>query len=173
MTTENRKWLPVALAVFVVIAGAGVGGFFGLLASVLYGLSEVGPGLVHILGLILGGTSGAGAGLLWCWLMGRLSPQASGGRIVLVGIGWGTVVGSLATVFLHSGLMIAIGRLHGDAINAITAGPFFGVPAGIATGLVCGFLRWAVVAWMRRKAQAESAATPNDGAPTGTQEGPG
>ena len=170
MTTENRKWPLVVLTVCVVIAGAGVGGFFGLLASVLYGLSEVGPGLVHILGPILGGTGGAGAGLLWSWLMGRLSPQASGARIVLVGIGWGIVVGLLATVFLHSGLMIASGRFYGDAI---IAGAFFGIPAGFATGLVCGFIRWRVVAWMRRKAQAESAATPTDGAATGPQEGPG
>ena len=166
MTSENRKWLPVALAVFVVIAGAGVGGFFGLLASVLYvyGLPEASPSPMHILGPILGGVSGAGAGLLWSWLMGRLLPQASGARIVLVGIGWGIVVGSLATVFLHSGLMIASGRLNGGAIMAV---PFFGVPAGLATGLVCGFLRWGVVTLMRRKAQAESAATPTDGAATG------
>ena len=170
MTAESRKWLPVALAVFVVIAGAGVGGFFGLLAIFPYNLSEAGPALVPILGPILGGTGGAGAGLLWSWLMGRLSPQASGARIVLVGIGWGIVVGLLATIFLHSGLMIASGRLNGDAIIAV---PLFGVPAGFATGLVCGFLRWAVVAWMRRKAQAESAATPTDGAPTGPQEGSG
>jgi len=169
MTTENRKWPLVVLTVFVVIAGAAVGGFFGLLASVLYGLSEAGPGLVPILAPILGGTSGAGAGILWSWLMGRLSPQASGGRIVLVGIGWGVVVGSLATVWLHSGLMIASGRLNGYPIMAV---PFYGVPAGFATGLVCGFLRWGVVAWMRRKAQAESAATPNDGTATGPQEGP-
>jgi hypothetical protein len=170
MTTENRKWPLVVLTVFVVIAGAGVGVFFGLLAILPYNLSEAGPGLVPILGPILGGASGAGAGLLWSWLMGRLSPQASGGRIVLVGIGWGTVAGSLATVFLHSGLMIASGRLNGYPIMAV---PFFGVPAGFATGLVCGFLRWAVVTWMRRKAQAESAATPTDGAATGPQEGPG
>ena len=171
MTTQDRKRLPAALTVFVVIAGAGVGGFFGLLASALYGLSEAGPpGLVPILGPILGGAGGAGAGILWSWLMGRLSPQASGGRIVLVGIGWGVVVGSLATVFLHSGLMIAAGRLHVDAIIAV---PLFGVPAGFATGLVCGFIRWRVVAWMRRKAQAESAATPTDGTARGPQERPG
>jgi len=166
MTEENRKWLPVALAVFVVIAGAGIGGFFGMLASFLYvyGLPEAGPGPVHILGPILGGVSGAGAGLLWSRLMGRLSPQASGARIVLVGIGWGIVVGSLATIFLHSGLMIAAGLLNGSAFIAV---PVFGVPAGLATGLVCGFLRWGVVTLMRRKAQAESAATPTDGAAMG------
>jgi hypothetical protein len=166
MTAESRKWLPVALAVFVVIAGAVVGGFFGLLASVLYvyGLPEASPSPMHILGPILGGVSGAGAGLLWSWLIGRLSPQARGARIVFVGIGWGIVVGSLATIFLHSGLMIAAGSLSGSVIIAV---PVFGVPAGFATGLVCGFLRWGVVTLMRRKAQAESAATPTDGAATG------
>ena len=36
MATRNRRWLPIALTVFVVLAGTVVGGFFGILASNLY-----------------------------------------------------------------------------------------------------------------------------------------
>jgi hypothetical protein len=101
MTTENRKWPLVVLTVCVICLGAVVGGFFGLVAGGAYATFE---SVRHHwldrwwepLGTVLGGTGGAGAGILWSWLMGRLSPQASGARIVLVGIGWGIIVGSLA-----------------------------------------------------------------------------
>ena len=157
MAPENRRWPPVALAVFVVIAGTVVGGFFGMLASSLYSSSH----WIHPVGMILGGVGGAGAGIMWSWLMGRLSPQAGGG-ILLAGVGWGIVVGTLATIFLHAGLMAASGIWTLDFLGAIL---FFGIPAGLATGFVCGLLRWGVVAWMRRNSPHESnAGTPQAGA---------
>ena len=159
MAPENRWWLPVPLAVFVVLAGTVVGGFFGMLAaSNLYNSSQ----WIPLVGMILGGVGGAGAGILWSWLMGRLSPQAGGGRILLAGMGWGIVVGTLATILLHAGLMAASGLWTLVFLGAIL---FFGIPAGLATGFVCGLLRWGVVAWMRRNSPRESnAGTPEAGA---------
>jgi len=153
MAPENRRWLPVALAVFVVTAGTVVGGFFGRPASFLYGPmfhntpQESTENNLLLLGMILGGVGGAGAGILWSWLMGRLSPQAGGWRILLAGTGWGIVVGTLDTFFLHVGLMAASGFWVWGFFGAIL---FFGIPAGLATGFVCGLLRWGVVARMRR-----------------------
>ena len=173
MTTENRKWPLVALVVFVVIAGAIVGGFFGLVAGGAYAeLESVRYHWWEPLGTVLGGIGGAGAGILWSWLMGRLSPQAGGARIVLLGIACGFVVGGLATVLLHLGLIIASGRFAPEMLLTIYMAVLIsGAPAGLATGFVCGLLRWGVVAWLRRKAQAESAATPTDGAANDAAEG--
>jgi hypothetical protein len=157
MAPENRKWLPGALAVFVVLAGAVVGGFFGLFANMLYEDASWSPGSA-LVGPILGSLGGAGAGILWSWLMGRLSPQAGGLRILLAGIALGTIVGTLDTIFLHVGLMAAFDIWGLDFLFAIL---YFGIPAGLATGFVCGLLRWGVVAWMRRNPPRESnAGTP-------------
>ena len=158
MATRNRRWLPIALTVFVVLAGTVVGWFFGMLANLLYGDFYWNPNV----GLVLGGSGGAGAGILWSWLMARLSLQSGGGRILLAGIAFGTIVGTLDTIFVHVGLMAVSGIWSLRFLGTI---PYYGIPAGFATGLVCGLLRWGVVAWMRRNPPRESSAgTPEAGA---------
>jgi len=197
MATQNRKWLPVVLAVFVVIAGAGVGGFFGELAHVGYityryfanwetAVETLGDGSLHYfhekvaprlrpeqflwpyLGLVLGAAGGAGGAVLWFLRMRELSVGSSGGRIMWTGLKMGLLAGIFATLLVHVGLGIAAGTLDTGLLGS---GIICALFAGPATGLVCGLLTWGVAVRMRRKAQAESAATPTDGAANDAAEG--
>jgi hypothetical protein len=106
--------------IFVCLAGAGVGAFFG--------------SFEYPLGTVLGAVGGIVAGLLWTWIMLRRA-RAGWGSAPLVGTGWGIVVGLLATAILHGGLI-----WFGIASDAIVLGVAVvcAIVGGAITGLVCG-----------------------------------
>lgn len=150
-----RKWPFIVAGVFVCAAGAGAGGFFGALASLLYGMEDS-------LGLWLGIAGGLLAGVVWCRVMSRAARRYRGGSSGLGMVGWGAlwgiIVGLIATVIVHGGLMIAdsanytTGTLEAFAIWGLS----FGIGAGAGTGLVCALVWWGV-AYLERRRSLQSA----------------
>jgi hypothetical protein len=158
MPDGKRGYLSIVLAIVVILAGAAVGGVFGSAASLLYyPLFLWKPPDQNPLGapgLLLGAIGGASAGLLWTILMRRVPASAGGARIVFAGMGRGIVVGAMAGVFVHLGLMTFCGKWGSEPVFA---GLIFGVPAGFVTGLFCGLAEWGCRRVERRaqeKAQA-------------------
>jgi len=160
MPDGKRGYLSIVLAIVVILAGAAVGGVFGSAASVLYDplflfpseQPHKNPWGAH--GLLLGAIGGAGAGLLWTILMRRVPASAGGFRIGFTGMGLGIVVGAMAAVVLHLGLMLVSGQWMP---TYVLIGFFYAVPAGFATGLFCGLAEWGCRRVERRaqeKAQA-------------------
>ncbi|GAH56349.1 unnamed protein product [marine sediment metagenome] len=149
-----RKWPFIVAGVFVCVAGAGAGGFFGALASLLYGMED--PHL-QALGLGLGIAGGLLGGVVWCRVMLRAAQRYRGGSSGLGMVGWGTlwgiIVGLITTVIVHGGLMIAgLGRHTTGALESFAFwGLPFGVGAGAGTGLVCALIWWGVASLERRR----------------------
>ena len=151
-----RKWPFIVAGVFVCAAGACAGGFFGALASLLYGMEES-------LGLWLGIAGGVLAGVVWCRVMlraaQRYSDGSSGAGMVGWGALWGIIVGLIATVIVHGGLMIADSGPYttGKLLSSAIWGLSFGIGAGAGTGLVCALVWWGVASLERRRRRLQSA----------------
>lgn len=117
------------------------GGFFGLLAQLLY------PRYRELLGMSSGALLGAAAGLVvglaWCGFMIRLGDAtARSGRSGRLGRGavvGGIAAGCVATVLLHLGLQLVHGS-HGALANQLWGQPF-GLVAGFLVGVI-GALVW-------------------------------
>jgi MFS family permease len=158
MVTDGRRWPFHVLTILVILAGAAVGATFGAPAGILYNpyaFSEAprppSTAYLDLAGFLFGASGGAGAGLFWSLAMRRLTGQAGrgAGRLIGLGGGLGIVAGAMATVFLHAGLVLFSGQWH-NITNALTC-QVLGVPAGLLTGLFCGFLAWVATALVRRK----------------------
>ena len=146
MATKNRKWPAVALGIFVIVAGAGVGGFFGIGAGDLYNPASRSDG--ERLGALAGGV----VGLIWTLVMLRVIRNAHPALIVVLGTVLGLAAGVVATLSLHTALA-AINGARPD-LTYIRIGIGFGLTAGLVTGLVCGFMAWGAAALsgaLRRK----------------------
>ena len=149
-----RKWPFIVAGVFVCAAGAGVGGFFGAVASSLYDMEDS-----HLLdlGLWLGIAGGLLAGIVWCRVMLRAAQRYRDGSsgVGMVGWGalWGIIVGLIATVIVHGGLIIASSGPYTAAIWGLP----FGIGAGAGTGLVCALVWWGVASLERRRRRLQSA----------------
>lgn len=143
-----RKWPFIVAGVFVCAAGACVGGFFGAATSALYDMED--PHLLA-LGVWLGIAGGLLAGVVWCRVMLLAAQRYRGGSSGLGMVGWGAlwgiIVGLIATVILHGGLIIAG---EGPYTAAIWGLPF-GIGAGAGTGLVCALVWWGVASLERRR----------------------
>ena len=147
----GRGWF-IGLGVFVAIAAAGLAGFLGAWASLLYGAMELSEGrnpdahaaaqLVTTVGI----WSGAGAGLIaaaiWCRSMFRAVARGARERLMGRGARLGLLVGVLATVLLHAGLIVASLACKlvdvADIPFALAIGLLFGLVAGLILGAVCG-----------------------------------
>ena len=156
--TNRLPW--VLLSVFVILAGMVVGGFFSLMAGVLYAPtfdspSMVGSGVIGPAALGLGMLSGVGAAVFWLLVMQKMAHQRGPVGILLTGTLAGVLAGSLATAFLHLGLMLVSGRW--SAWNFLMI-PMFGAPAGFATGLFCSLLWCGAKAWAIHRAKTVAAA---------------
>lgn len=137
------------LFVFVSVAGALVGGFFGSLSPILYNLES--PRILFNAGLVLGGAGGLLAGIIWCLRMRfRIRTEPSYWSVVGRGALNGLLVSVLATVILHAGLMVVATRW---APEALLGGLLFGAPAGVIVGAFCGMIAW-VVQEIRRRGEA-------------------
>ena len=122
------------LFLFVCVAGVLVGGLFGSLAPWLYSLLDV-PQYLFTTGIVFGGMSGLLAGVLWCfWFLRKIQSPPPYHSVVGRGTLFGVLVGILATVILHAGLMLAAERWAPDAL---ASGLMFGIPAGGLLGAVC------------------------------------
>lgn len=142
MAAEKLKAMPlVLLGVFVCLAGTFVGGFFGMLASLMYDEGDILPE-----GIFLGAGGGLAAGLLWRHVIIRRAARG-GGALVACGALWGLLVGVLDTLFVHAGLTITTWSCD---VGAFLLGLAFGAAAGASVGAVCGLLCWAAAAWARR-----------------------
>ena len=144
---QMKLWPLVALTVLVCGAGNFVGGFFGLLASVLYAMAtDHSPAIA---GILLGGSGGLLAGVTWCVviirriLRGYRQRRPASPKLILFGILWGFLVAMGTTLVLHAGLMIAVGRWQGEEL---LIGLGFGATAGVLTGALAGLLAWAAAA---------------------------
>ncbi|MFB3890673.1 MAG: hypothetical protein ACE15C_01480 [Phycisphaerae bacterium] len=148
ITSRHSMWPLTILGVFVCFAGTLTGAFFGMLATAIYDAPDGRAlGLAHFGGLI-GGLLGLAAGLVWCRLMFRASlrlvSQGRAGVVMVLGLGWGTAVGSASALCVHVGLWAFLGQVRA---NGLLAALVFGAPAGVVVGLVCGGL-CALAAWL-------------------------
>lgn len=155
MGTERiGKWPFIVAGVFVCTAGACVGGFFGAVTSSLY---ETGHQHLLALGVWLGIAGGLLAGVVWWRMMLRAARRYRGGSSGLGMLGWGAlwgiIVGLIATVIVHGGLMIAGSGPYTAAIWGLP----FGIAAGAGTGLVCALIWWGVAYLERRRRRLQSA----------------
>ena len=143
--TQTNTLRVSLLFLFVCLAGALVGGFFGSLAPMLYSLES--PRTLFTGGLVLGGVGGFLAGVLWCLsVLSRVRETSSYWSVVGRGALNGLLVGILATVILHAGLMVVATRWMPEAL---LGGLLFGVPAGLVVGAFCGMLVWVI--WQFRR----------------------
>lgn len=135
----------IVLGIFVCVVATLLSGVLGSLASLLYGgffgYPEPSPEEIATSNLVhaVGGWGGLGAGLLagvvWCQMMFRRVRRGQTKQLISSGSWLGVVVGILATVLLHAGLMVASARP--DFFNLIV-GLIFGIPAGAILGVICG-----------------------------------
>jgi hypothetical protein len=138
---------------FVRAAGFITGGSFGFLTALLYGFtdsSDTNETLLAGLGVLVGCVSGLVAGSLWCRLMflkARELMQSRKGNwpiVILLGIGWGLVVGVASAGCVHVAIWILM--LH-VSIEGLLVALMFGAPSGAIVGLICGTL-CAESAWL-------------------------
>ncbi|MBN2582030.1 MAG: hypothetical protein JXL80_03110 [Planctomycetes bacterium] len=137
--------------VLVCLAACAASAVLGALAAVMYDIGEWEPTedwaehdtkVSTQTGLVLGAVGGLAAGVLWSVRMMRCMRQnlQKTGRAVnhlFPGVGTSLLVAMGAAVFLHAGLMIAIGRFRPDGI---IAGQIFAIPAGLILGTIAGLL---------------------------------
>jgi hypothetical protein len=147
---EHKTQLPQAqIGAFTILAATSVGALFGWPATFMYGgVIHHGEGLGLVLGLALGAAAGGFTGCLWLRAMRPLVDRGKAGWILLAGTGLGMAAGFLATIMLHTGL--ALITLSGDLVAILGCAIFFGLPAGLVTGLVCGLAAWGAAKWSRR-----------------------
>lgn len=172
MRTPSR--VPrILLTLFVIAVGHVLAGLYTFLAmdqhlGASFTPETNEPLLEHAcISFAVGGLAGGGVGALWSLLMSRLPLTAGADRIMLRGIGLGAIAALVAMLLVHLGLEI-IYHIHYDVSLVFVLFPlFFGIPMGLATGLVSSLLAWGVAAWERRwspahyAAQGENACTPN------------
>jgi hypothetical protein len=117
-----------ALTAKVCLLGAIVGGFFGSFA--------------YPMGTCLGALGGLVAGVLWTRLMlRRTGPGQSRTRIVGAGVGWGVVVGLVATVILHGGIISYAFVVYGQGTREVHSDSTIEVyPAILLIAFACAVL---------------------------------
>jgi len=126
----------VGLAIGVSVVAALVGAFFGGVAGQMY-VSESVRNQTQLAsaGMWWGGGSGFVVGLLWCAAMVPIALRFGPKKLGRIGALCGLVVGSLATLALHT----ALARVAG--VGGVVMGLeclFFAVPVGLAAGAACG-----------------------------------
>jgi hypothetical protein len=124
----NRKPLLVTL---VLLAGACVASFFGLLASLMYGIPEQHDQFEKV-GPWWGAATGLIAGVVWCAVMLRGSRRRG---FVAAGALTGLGVGVLSTVLLHAVLIARADRVE-PMVPLVGLG--CGIVAGVIVGAICG-----------------------------------
>lgn len=133
----NIKVGPLApFIIGVSVVGAFAGLAFGHSAGILYVYAYVDPhSKYELTGTIWGCASGFVAGLLWCAAMVPIALRFGPKKLGRIGALCGLVVGSLATLALHT----ALARVAG--VGGVGMGLeclFFAVPVGLAAGAACG-----------------------------------
>jgi hypothetical protein len=156
MTTMRLTARFVAAIAVVSLLAISAGGLFGALAMMLYGDGELSAfhnaPAPFFLGPTLGSTGGLLTALAWISLMWRWSPRWIEARRLLscvgTGAGLGIASGLFASLLLHGGLQLSVGRFYAEGT---IIGLVFGLFAGFLVGLV-GSLSWAGgIADMRRR----------------------
>lgn len=168
MATPNqvRPAPLIIFLLFVCAAGAVTGGFFGLLAALLY-LAVSDHSLVSVVRSDYAGLVGAGSGLvaalLWCRIMIPRSIASYRAGLPSGGTRFGILAGVVSATLLHVGLMYLADRVQ---IGSLLVGVIFGVVVGAMVGALCGALcRRAVrAAWPDAVPSVPPANDPQSGA---------
>lgn len=134
---DEKLKLPVWLWICVCFFSVAVGCFFGM--------------AYQWPGVITAGLGGLFAGLVWCWIIGKLyaKPDSKWWKILLAGIALGIIVGVADGILLNlvGVTLIKIGYLRGgdfiprEYLEGVVMGSIFGAFGGFCNGLL-----WSIVA---------------------------
>jgi hypothetical protein len=132
------------LTIFVCVAAMIIAAFMGLLAMAPYVMSHKGSRdplrLLPVVGIGGGAASGLLAGIIWGRVMTRPVKLDRRRKLGRIGAWVGIAVGSLATVLLHTALMIYVSTV-GDPWRPenFAIGLVFAIPIGAVLGAICGY----------------------------------
>jgi len=151
-----RQGRFIILTVVVCVAAGTLSGILGLIASLLYEPMlfytsmdpSIAPYLAYIpqVGIYWGATSGLLAALIWCGLLWRRLARGQTERWATWGWKRGVLVGILATISLHTGLMlVTVWTTVSEMLVSTSVGMLFGIPAGAILGAVCGAICQVIV----------------------------
>jgi hypothetical protein len=135
------------------LAGGGVGVFFGFLSATLYSFYGAAELYYDHIGMFVGGVSGLLAGGFWCYVMYRKHSLVVEMGVFNPGVllGWGVLAGmaaGIASALLVHGVLILISLEQldfEDIASLLFTGIVFGLVAGVVTGLICSSVWLAVV----------------------------
>lgn len=164
MTTTKHSGSLLAPCLATIVAAIGLGALAGKMAVFLYmrfeGHQTVVPVGVSRAAPWAGAAGGLVAAVFWLALMIPFLRRRAGLRAGRVGALVGVVVGILATVILHTILArVAQVEFPGRAAEGL----LFGIPAGAALGVICG---WLGRTGLRRADTSDTSASPNSGSST-------
>jgi hypothetical protein len=158
---------PFAIPSAVVTAVATVAaGFCGLAASIPY-VGRHDPILYGAFGILLGGGSGAAAGICWSRWMRRTAGREGEREMVSAGAIGGLAAGAASTIVLH--VALAVGSLDLRVLDSLPVGFGIAIAVGAPLGAIGGFwFRWPARAAARMAREASRGDAP-DG-PTASSE---